>query len=144
MLECWCVDPDTRPSFTYLRSKFDAILLEENQYIQFASIDEEHSRYDRLSPLSSNGEQSKLEDLGTTEVTPLPSKSTDQDTQGCDVGSTVPWSSYVANPYVHTPTRLSHQDHFQLDGVAATQALQQFNNLLATQAETEEEEKGVE
>ena len=38
MLNCWREDPTERPSFTKLRATFDAMLAEDNPYIQFDNI----------------------------------------------------------------------------------------------------------
>ena len=40
MKQCWSDQPSQRPTFTELKEKFEALLLETTTYLQFTSLDE--------------------------------------------------------------------------------------------------------
>ena len=128
MLDCWNASPDARPTFNCLRSKFDAILLEDNQYIQFSTITEtDQSRYDRLSPLV----QDTYANSSSSSMT------IDNDNHsGYDVlepeitGERLehPLPRPVSNPYVQTPTRMPYEAQFKLEEIDANLLINEIEN----------------
>ena len=60
MLSCWREHPSSRPTFSELKAAFDAMLLENTEYIQFSSVLGQ-SGYDRLSPLLDEEEEKEEE-----------------------------------------------------------------------------------
>jgi hypothetical protein len=76
MLECWNEDPNERKTFPELRSLFDAMLAENNPYIQFENINSHKPYYN-----ATRRSQSQLpEDAGSTP--PRNSRSEDENVVG--------------------------------------------------------------
>ena len=61
MLECWSEDPDDRKTFPELRSLFDTMLAENNQYIQFDNINVHKPYYNTLSQRNSRLQEEEVE-----------------------------------------------------------------------------------
>ena len=133
MLECWSDDPNDRKTFPKLRSLFDAMLAEDNPYIQFEGINTHKPYYNARSQRSSRFEEeiittsseldtefeassTSIETLNEVSVTGaydfLRPIATTAEVSDTDVGHGIP----TANPYVETPTFkfLMNQDNFEL------------------------------
>ena len=123
MLDCWNADPMERPTFTQLRAKFDAMLAEDNPYIQFDTIDSHKPYYNSPSPedertigisdidedISVNSEESSSTAQGASRSEcEFPKPNIPQVHIDQTLGNPVP------NPYVNTPTKLPCDPAFDL------------------------------
>lgn len=130
MVECWSENPNDRPTFSQLKSKFDKLLLQSNHYIQFSSYSTSKDNppgYDRLLPPAGTGSVDAQKHNGASQSTShnkvkqsavktLSAPLVDMDSRdgNTDVGPILRSASNVAsvpamlraapsNPYVQTP-----------------------------------------
>lgn len=142
MLECWNDNPNDRKDFTELRSLFDAMLAEDNPYIQFENINAHkpyyntsHAQAQGQSHRNSASEDEQMVGLSGSEIDFEPLSTSTSTLNGAPptgaydflrpLVPTVEVSDAIeehrkaiqaANPYVETPTFkfLMSQDSFEL------------------------------
>lgn len=138
MLECWSEDPCDRKTFPELRSLFDAMLAEDNPYIQFENINSHMPYYNTHSQRSSRCEDETVMTLSTSESETDMEVSSDSNVtingasasgvydflrpivEPVEAPATLDENAYTiqqaANPYVETPTCkfLVNQDSVEL------------------------------
>ena len=116
MQDCWLENPNDRPTFTDLRSQFDALLTKDNPYIQFENINAHMPYYNsRLSRHNSNSDDEHTLGISSSDIEFSSSSSMTMN------GATASGYDYLkpilrpepppedphSNPYVETPTTAS-------------------------------------
>ena len=113
MQDCWLENPNDRPTFTDLRSQFDAMLTKDNPYIQFENINAHMPYYNRrMSRHDSDSDNERTLGVSSSDFEFSSSSSTTMN------GATASGYDYLkpilreepppedphSNPYVETPT----------------------------------------
>ena len=106
MDQCWMVSPKDRPTFSELRTKFDTLILAQNDHMLKIDleIDSHNSYQDHLSSRSSENDNGSFAHFSNT----------DQSTLAKEIGSigsslamgledTSSIHEHIPNPYVDTP-----------------------------------------
>ena len=138
MLDCWKENPAERPTFTNLRSIFDAMLQQDNPYIQFDNINTHKPYYDTSMSLSTDDDKTiGLSDSGSSSMphsssserslVTLPGVAASLQSAaggGFDLTKSeeLPTPDPAHNPYVDTPTR-PYDNSFDLDMVHTQQTI---------------------
>ena len=127
MLECWSEDPNERRTFSELRSLFDTLLAENNQYIQFDNINTHKPYYNTQSRRNSMMQQEGVEREEESSVVGLSESEISTSTSIATLNGASASEAYdylrplvpnaetvdnldeeqvlhMANPYVETPT----------------------------------------
>ena len=132
MFDCWQENPASRPTFTQLKAKLDAMLLESKEYIQFNNIDTEQPYYIRLNrEEGENGTTAEIDDQASNSASiaeldqNVPS-GYDHLEDGSEIPEQpLPHPFSMANPYVKTPTKLPYELRFDIDQAQASSEHQQ-------------------
>lgn len=136
MLECWGENPNERKTFPELRSLFDAMLAENNPYIQFENINSHKPYYNtQQSQRNSRSEDDNTVALSESEIEFEASSTSTSTLNGASASGAYDYlrplvpnvevppahdeqgqALHVANPYVETPTFkfLMNQDSLEL------------------------------
>ena len=114
-------NPKQRPSFSELRSSFEALLSQDTPYIQFSNADTSKIDYEHLQAL--NEEENDTVAFSSPDV-PVNNLESATSCEGYDhlpetTESTLP---YVVNPYVHTPKQMPYSTEYVFSEAAATAA----------------------
>lgn len=148
MQDCWQENPNDRPTFTDLRSQFDAMLTKDNPYIQFENINAHMPYYNsRLSRHDSHSDDERM--LATSASDFEFSSSSSMTMNGAtasgydylqkpSLSQELPPEDTHSNPYVETPTsssskykRLStYEDESGTDTVDIDSSLDQLKQLV--------------
>ena len=138
MLDCWLEDPTQRPTFTALRSKFDAMLAEDNPYIQFDNINIHKPYYHRNT--NSDSDDTKTESISGSAENGMDSSYTSSSVTLSGTGANAydtlsPITDEVAssieeslkrpvpNMYVETPSK-PYDSMFDLDSAGMEQIVE--------------------
>ena len=124
MQECWMENPNDRPTFTDLRSQFDALLTKDNPYIQFENINAHmpyyNSQLSQHTTHDSHSDDERTLAISTTSDFEFSSSSSmtmnGATASGYDYLKPVlrqepPPQDPHSNPYVETPTSASSKCH---------------------------------